>query len=437
MDTQETQIQHLFEENREILDYLSKSRLFGHLKEDTLRKLLPLAELVQHKPGIEILTEGQPNDYVFFLLRGEVGIYAGGELILQLRRVGDIFGEMSIISSKVCSASVISMTHVNVLALRSRNIGQYSDLNPEELQNVLYRLFAKILSEKLFQTTHKAKQYEVTNRLLRKTQEELQNAHRQLKESNDALESRVEERTQELQSTQAQLIQSAKLASLGQMAAGVAHELNQPLTIISMSAELILKYLNQSLPAAVEAKLKQIRQQVKRASSIITQLRVFGRDPSTLTLQEEDLNTLITNGLILMSEQLRLRNIEVIQDLCPELPLVKCNAIQIEQVLTNLLLNARDALEHSKEKKLTIRTYLQKNWVVLEVKDSGCGISQEDLAKVLDPFFTTKEVGQGTGLGLSVSHGIVQSHHGKLVVESVKQQGTVCRIQLPYCREDY
>lgn len=175
----------LFTENQEILDYLHKSRLFGHLPEELLEKLVPLSQILKAPPGTYLLTEGQPNDQVFFLIRGEVGVYAAGEMILKLRRIGDIFGEMSVISDKPCSASVKAETQVTLFCFHSREVGTYSELAPDELQNILYRVFAMILTEKLSLTTHKAKQFEATNRTLQEVQENLKSSNKDLARLND------------------------------------------------------------------------------------------------------------------------------------------------------------------------------------------------------------------------------------------------------------
>ncbi|MGK5090869.1 histidine kinase dimerization/phosphoacceptor domain -containing protein [Deltaproteobacteria bacterium TL4] len=199
--------QHLFEENREVLTYLSRSRLFGHLDQERLKSLIPLVKIHRYSDGDKILSEGQFNDRVFFLTRGEVSIYASGELILTLKRIGDIFGEMSVISEKTCSATVVANGFVDLFSLQAQDIGQYSDSDSKELKDILYRLFAMILSEKLGMTTHKAQQYEATNRLLTQTKDALQKAHEELQKAHDQLEIRVEERTSELKITNEKLHQ--------------------------------------------------------------------------------------------------------------------------------------------------------------------------------------------------------------------------------------
>ena len=181
-------LKKLLKDNQQILEYLEKSRLFGHLPRELLEKLVPLSEIVNAPQGTQLLLEGQINDQVFFLIRGEVAVYAAGELLFKLRRIGDIFGEMSVISDKPCSATVIAVTPVSLFSLRSRDVGEYSDLNSEDLQNILYRIFAMILTEKLSLTTNKAKQFEATNRTLQHTQQRLEKTYHELKKKTEELQ---------------------------------------------------------------------------------------------------------------------------------------------------------------------------------------------------------------------------------------------------------
>jgi len=324
--------ENLFKDNEELLTYLEESRLFGYLPKEILKKLVPLSELTNYPPGHVILQEGQINEKIYFLIRGEVVIHAGDELILTLRRTGDMFGEMSIISKKTASASVIADTHVQVFSIYSQNVGDYSDLNPEELQNILYRIFAKVLTDKLAMTTDKAKKFEETNRRFEKTLEELQDKVREVDQAN-----------QELKSTQSQLVQSAKLASLGEMATGIAHELNQPLANIRLRTEVLLEDMEDGLGESPAPKLNEILKMLDRASAITSHLRSFGRD-STVNRSDFDLNAIIDDAFLLVNEQLRLKNILVTKQLSDNLPNFHCNRIQIEQALVNLIVNAKDAM---------------------------------------------------------------------------------------------
>lgn len=425
--------EQLFAENEEILKFLEESRLFGHLPKDVLQKLIPLSEIRQIPAGEYILKEGQPNVKVYFLIRGTVAVYAGDELILKLRRTGDIFGEMSIISNNLCSASVVADTTVNVFSIYSKDVGNYSDLNPEALQNVLYRVFAKILTEKLSITTQKAKQYEETNRRLENTLEQLQEKiieGRQDEEKLNRLNETLLAANQELKNTQTQLIQSAKLASLGEMATGIAHELNQPLANIRLRTEVLIEDWEEGLRTSPIEKLKEILRMVERGASVTNHLRSFGRE-AKMKRTPYSLNAIMEDAFLLVREQMRLKNIEVQMTLSSDLPPIHCNHILIEQAITNLLLNARDALRTSEIKKIELTSSQKGKWIICEIKDTGQGIPPELLNKIYDPFFTTKDVGEGTGLGLSITHSIIKEHGGQITTQSEVGQGTTFNIQIP------
>ena len=175
--------------------------------------------------------------------------------------------------------------------------------------------------------------------------------------------------------------------------------------------------------------LRAAQEEVKRATQIITHLRTFGRLAGP-TREAVDPNEVITTSVGLLSQQLRLRDIGVILDVGP-IPLAHANHIRLEQVFINLLTNARDALEHSDKKRITIRSRRAQEHLEIRVHDTGPDIPAEILPRMFDPFFTTKEVGKGTGLGLSIAYGIVKEHQGSLSVLRHPGEGTEFLIVLP------
>jgi len=259
---------------------------------------------------------------------------------------------------------------------------------------------------------------------------------------NEELGRRVEERTRELSQTQAQLFQTSKLATLGEMSAGLAHELNQPLTGISLAVTNIRKLTERGLLTEEEIKdtIGDIDTNVRRMSNIITHIRTFARQ-DTLKFHQIQVNKSVENALKLLSEQLRLHGIEVIKELSPDLPQIIGESYQIEQVMINLITNARDALDEKEKweperlkdwsKKLKIRTSLKGDWVCIDILDNGVGMSGETRQKMFDPFYTTKEVGKATGLGMSISYGIIQNHKGKIDAKSEEGKGTRVSVKLP------
>ena len=237
-----------------------------------------------------------------------------------------------------------------------------------------------------------------------------------------------------LHETQTKLIFSAKLASLGEMSAGLAHELNQPLGVIQLRGGMIQKLLihHQSANSVkIASHLVEIFGEIERASKIISHLKTFSRQELPGSHSAIDMNWLIDESLVLLSSTLQLQGIELTTELAKELPEVWCDYIQIEQVLTNLLTNARDAVHHSDEKKIRVRSYRQNESVCVDVIDTGCGIAKVHIDKIFDPFFTTKPVGAGTGLGMSISYGIVREHNGALSVNSTEGQGSTFTLSLP------
>ncbi len=236
----------------------------------------------------------------------------------------------------------------------------------------------------------------------------------------------------QLVNTQGQLLQSAKLASIGEISAGLAHELNQPLGAIKLSAEFAHELMGESKvdDKKVIAKLERIIGQVDRAAKIINHLKVFSRQGEH-EFSQTDMNWVVEESFVLLAEILKMANITLTLELASDLPKVNCDYIQIEQVLTNLVTNARDAMEESDDKRLIVRSYLSGDNVCVDVQDRGKGMSESLVAKIFDPFFTTKEVGKGTGLGMSISYGIIQEHGGMLLVSSEEGQGSCFTLSLP------
>ena len=219
----------------------------------------------------------------------------------------------------------------------------------------------------------------------------------------------------------AQIIQASKLATLGEMSTSVAHELNQPLNVIRLAAgnsrrriskgNADIEYLN--------GKLERIESQTVRATAIIDHMRMFGRkaheNPELI-----DPRAVVTNTLELMGEQLRLDGIEIVTELAQECSSTLGHAIQMEQVVLNLLTNARDAMVDSDgEKKIILRVFEDAKGIHITSGDSGGGIPEDVLPRIFDPFYTTKKMGKGTGLGLSVSYGIIREMDGTIAAENI------------------
>lgn len=283
--------------------------------------------------------------------------------------------------------------------------------------------------------------------------EDLNKSHNELVEWSRTLEIKVEERTRDLEQAylkleelQDSLIQAEKFNAIGRLASGVAHEIKNPLGIIKQSAEFLKNKLSVSDKNAPEA-LKMIQDNILRADSIIHVLLDFSRS-SKLEKKPENINSILEASLTLIQYNPMLENVKIFRELGANLPDVRVDRGKIEQVFINILLNAVQAMP--KGGSLFLRTYqskvsrleegmnisTEKNFklgddvLIIEIEDTGEGISQEDMKKVFDPFFTTKGPGQGTGLGLSVSKNILAMHRGFIQIQSRKGEGTKVLITL-------
>jgi two-component system NtrC family sensor kinase len=266
----------------------------------------------------------------------------------------------------------------------------------------------------------------------------LRKSESELREWGHTLEEKVEERTRELRIAEAEAARGEKLASIGLLAAGIAHELNNPLTGILTFSHLMRKKVPDDSPEAEDLDL--VIRETKRCAAIIRRLLDFSRE-KTPEKKFADLNAIIENTVRIVERPAHLHNIEIDLDLDRDLPLVWVEPDLIEQVIMNMVVNAQHAIED--DGSITIRCRRSPElripdlgmepvpMVEISIIDTGCGIPEKDLQRIFDPFFSSKEVGKGTGLGLSVSHGIVRAHGGCIEVESTVGQGTTFRICLP------
>ncbi|HHY46759.1 MAG TPA: PAS domain-containing protein [Firmicutes bacterium] len=231
-----------------------------------------------------------------------------------------------------------------------------------------------------------------------------------------------------------QLRQADKLSALGQMAAGVAHEINTPLTLISGYTELLLRELKDKGFEGTIDRLRMVSEEVDRIAEIVRNLLSFAR-PTRTSSDRCKVNEAIKKTLSLVERQMAYRGISLEVELCSDDPAIIGDSGELEQVFLNIVLNAIQAMPKGGHLWVTSRiepsTEKNTRWVAIEFRDTGCGIPEENLMKVFDPFFTTKEVGQGTGLGLSVSYGIVRKYGGTISVASRVGKGSVFTIRLP------
>ena len=241
--------------------------------------------------------------------------------------------------------------------------------------------------------------------------------------------------------TEQQLIQTSKMATLGEMATGIAHELNQPLSVIKTASSFSIKKIDKNEPIEDEILsniLIKIDRNVDRATKIINHMRQFARK-SDMDFEKVQINEVLQRAFEIFSQQLKLRGIEVVWEIEKGLPKINADPSRLEQVFINLLLNARDAIEEKWgpkelkmcEKKIILTTRSDAQYVICQVCDTGKGVPETIKDKIFEPFYTTKEVGKGTGLGLSISYGIIKDCGGSIRVVPNKPEGACFIIKFP------
>ncbi len=253
------------------------------------------------------------------------------------------------------------------------------------------------------------------------------------------LEQRVEQKTRELKRAHEHALQTEKLASIGKMAAVLAHEINSPLSGILTYAKLLRKWADrddggQARRQEVRESLDLIASESRRCGDLVKNLLTFSH-ATPMNLQPTDLNQVVERTVRLVQHQFELRGTQPQLQLDPALPLVECDAAQIEQVLLALVMNAFDAMPQGGNLWITTSFSRKEGQVRIVVRDDGAGIPPEILPRIFEPFLTTKETGQGVGLGLAISHSILERHHGSIEVQSEVGRGSTFNITLPWDSE--
>jgi signal transduction histidine kinase len=328
------------------------------------------------------------------------------------------------------------------------------------LAMILMALFVRIITDpvqELVDVTNRVSQGDLTQRVaieqgdeigqlahtFNQMIESLQQSRQEIEDYNRNLEAMIVERTEELEQTQAQLVQSEKMSAIGQLAAGVAHELNNPLGGILGFAQFTLEKLNKTAPEKTGEKeieaykryLTDIEAQARRCKTIVQNLLRFSRSSKTSDFDSVNLNDVVKDTCTFVEHQLSMNQIELNLDLDDNLPEIRGNSGQLQQVVTNLVINAMHASPADSSIQvltgpITCET-TGRPAVAVKVIDQGVGIPSENLDKLFEPFFTTKEVGKGTGLGLSVSYGIIRDHSGEILVDSTPGMGTTFTVVVP------
>lgn len=260
---------------------------------------------------------------------------------------------------------------------------------------------------------------------LSKINNELQEKNELINKQNDDLYKAL----LELKETNAKLQQSDKMASIGILTAGIAHDINNPLNYILGGTVGLENYFEETgkMDDKTVFFLDTVKSGIDRVSSIVSGLNQMSRNKDTYE-ENCDIHNIINNCLLIINDQIK-GKIELVKNFCPDKPIVLGNVGQLHQVFTNVLVNAAQAI--AKNGKIFVATQIEKGYIKIEIEDTGCGIEAEKLTKVMDPFYTTKEPGVGTGLGLSITAGIVHKHKGNITIKSEVDKGTTVEISLP------
>jgi len=271
------------------------------------------------------------------------------------------------------------------------------------------------------------------NEELQSSEEELRQMNELLFSANESLTSQKEElesTLKKLRETQMQLIQSEKMASIGILTAGVAHELNNPLNFIQGGKIAIESFIHANVNQYAEKispLLGIIQTGIDRASQIVQSLNHFSRSGASKT-EVCDIHSIIDNCLIMIQNKLK-NTIQITKQYTEENYILHGNVGKLHQVFLNIIANAEQSI--TGEGNISISTLIKNKFIVVQIEDTGCGISEENIEKVLDPFFTTKDPGKGTGLGLSIVYSILKEHNGEIHISSTLHKGTMVNISLP------
>lgn len=383
---------------------LQMFNMFEKFNEDQLEALIKHAEIVMYNVDDTVIAEDSESNALYFITSGKV-LVSKNQVPLAELKAGDHFGEMALFSDNSVTATISAVEPTTIISIPHNTFNLFFKSSPDILNTVIETLVNRLKNENS----------KVVDQYI-----ELQQKYVELKDAHK------------------QLIQTEKLASIGMLTAGIAHEVNNPLAVVMLYLELLEENYqkDKTYPEDYENQIGSMKRASEAIKNIVMELKNFVHMDDSVN-NDIILNDVVGGSINLVGYLCKKEQITIDTKFTESNPVIKGNVGKLQQVVMNLVSNAKDAMEGRKNKKITLITEDSgTDQVIVKVADTGSGIPEDKLAKIFDKFFTTKPVGKGTGLGLDIIKTIVEEMQGKIEVESELEVGTTFCITFPRVKEN-
>ena len=417
-----------------LVELLRSISLFQNVNDTALQKLAGKTIFISFKAGQTIIRKGEMGHTMYIISSGRLKVHDDEHQVALLEQ-GDFFGELSILDSEPRSMSVTALSDAVLGSIKKDSFYEVLEEFPGLTKDIIAGLNKRLRGQnEVIISEFKTREEQLKELVRQRTQE--------LEEKNNELELTMSN----LKKSQQQLIQSEKLASLGQLTAGIAHEIQNPLNFVNNFSQFSTELVDEIIAAQTDVErneigndlrlnLEKIYHHGKRADSIVRNMLEHSRS-GVGEKSLEDINALCEEYFNLSFQGMRGNypdfNCSLERILAHDLPKIDIVSQEISRVLINLFNNAFYAVKKKQNAKVVLKTAMQGDNLIIVVGDNGIGIPQNIINKIFEPFFTTKPTGEGTGLGLSLSHDIIKSYGGEILVESKEGEGTTFTVVLPY-----